>query len=138
MPLHPVGTLIFGHQYRSAFADPADVLGHLGIDPIFSFACTTFTPAHNAGNKIGVSVARDVWPTAVTLAGVLLYCVIAGTEHALRDAELRGSKASLSVYIGESEALQDSGRPSIFTEAAKTADHAFRLPHQDLQEEVRD
>lgn len=86
VPLHP-GSLVFRHQLLDSFPDPRDVLGHLGVNPIFASACAAFTPAHNTGDKIGVAVARHMWPTAVTLAGIPLYLVIASAEHAGRDAQ---------------------------------------------------
>lgn len=133
VPLHPFGTLFFGHQLFNATTDPADVLGHLGVDPIFAFACTPFTPAHNASDKISVPVVCDVRPTAVTLAGVFSYVVVAGTEHVGRDAELCGFNAGEPIHKGDSESLQDGGRLSTLAKTAETADHAVRLPHQDLQ-----
>lgn len=84
--LHPVGARLFGHQLLDAFTDPADVLGHLGVNAVFAFACAAFAPAHDAGDKISVAVPCDVRPATVTLAGVLRYCVVAGAEHAGRDA----------------------------------------------------
>lgn len=93
VPLHPFGALFFGHQRFDAGADPADVLGHLGVDPVPAFTRTALAPAHNASDKISVPVERDVRPTAVALAGVLSYVVVASAEHAGRDAKLRGFDA---------------------------------------------
>lgn len=85
----PVGV----HQPLDSIPDPSDVLGHLGVNPVFAFACAAFTPAHNTGDKIGVVVGRHMWPAAVTLAGILLCLVIAGAEHAGRDAQRGGLDA---------------------------------------------
>lgn len=93
VPLQPASTLFFGHQPLNAVTDPADELGHLSVDPIFASACAAFTPAHDASDKIGVVVARDVWPTAITFAGIFRYFIIASTEHAGRDAQLGGFHA---------------------------------------------
>lgn len=93
VPFLPAGVSIFGHQSSDAGADPADVLGHPGVDAVFALACAAFTPAHDSGDKVGVAVARDVWPAAVTLAGILCYFVIAGTEHLGGDTQLGGFHA---------------------------------------------
>lgn len=128
MPLLPAA-LLLGHQLLDAFTDPLDVLGHLGVDAVFAFACTAFTPAYNAGDKIGVSVARDVRSAAVALAGVLGYVVIASTEHALRDPQLGRFYAGCPIHEGDGEALQDGGRLPTLAETTETTDHAVGLPH---------
>lgn len=69
------------HQSTDAITNPSDVLGHLCVDAIFAFACAAFAPAHDAGDEVGVTVARDVWPTTVALAGILGYGVVASAEH---------------------------------------------------------
>lgn len=86
VPLVPAGVRSFGHQPSNAATDPADVLGHPGVDAVFALARTAFAPAHDSGDKVGVAVARDVWPAAVTLAGILRYLVVAGAEHLGGDA----------------------------------------------------
>lgn len=88
VPFLPAGVSIFGHQPSDASADPADVLGHPSVDTVFALASAAFAPAHNSSDKVCVSVARDVWPAAVTLAGILCYFVVAGTEHLGGDAQL--------------------------------------------------
>lgn len=98
-----------GYQPLDALVDPPDVLGHLCVDAVFPLACTALAPAHNASHKVGVAVAGHVRPSAVTLAGVLLYFVVAGAEHAGGDAQRSGFQAGLSVHVGNSEALQDRG-----------------------------
>lgn len=129
VPLHPAAALLFRHQFVNAVTDPADVLGHLGVDAVFAFASAAFAPAHDTGDKIGVAVACDVRPAAVTLAGVLGYLVVAGTEHAGGDAQLGGFHAGQAIHVGDGEALQDGGRLPTLAETAEAADHAVRLPH---------
>lgn len=128
VPLLPVAPL-FGHQLLDAFTDPVDVLGHLGVDAIFAFACTAFAPAYNAGDKIGASVVRDVRSAAVALAGVFGCFVVASTEHAVRDAQLGGFNAGCPIHVGDGEALQDGGRLPTLSNTAETTDHAVWLPH---------
>lgn len=122
---HPATTLLFGHQLPDALIDPADVLGHLSVDAVFALACAAFAPAHNAGDEVGVAVARDMRPATVTLAGVLGYCVVAGAEHAGSDAQWGGFYAGFPIHVGHGEALQDGGRRPTIAETAKTANHAF-------------
>lgn len=86
VPFLPAGVRSFGHQPSDAAADPADVLGHPGVDAVFALARAAFAPAHDSSDKVGVAVARDMWPAAVTLAGILRYFVVASTEHLGGDA----------------------------------------------------
>lgn len=122
----------FGHEPRHANPNPADVLGHLGVDSVFAGACAALPPAHNPSNKVGVAEARDMRATAVSLASIPGDVMIASTEHVLGDAQLGGFNAHLPTHVGDCEALKDSGWLAAFPEATKTADHAIRLPHQDL------
>lgn len=117
--------------------DPWNKLGHLCVDTIFAFACAALSPAHNTGDEVGVMVACDVRPAAVTLARILGYCVIAGAEHALCDAQLSGFHASVSVHVGYREALQDGGSLTSFAKTSETADQTVWLAHQNLQHEAR-
>ena len=133
VPLRPATARLFGRQFVDAPADPADVLGHLGVDAIFAFACAAFTPAHDAGDKIGVVVAGDVRPAAVALARVHGCFVVAGAEHAGGDAPLGGLYAGEPLHEGHPEALQDGGRLATLAETAETADDAALLPHQHLR-----
>lgn len=125
----------FGHEPRHADSNPADILGHLGVDSIFPFACAALPPAHDPSNKIGVAVACDMWATAVSLASILGNVIVASTEHVLGDAQLGGFHADLPTNVGDCEALKDGGWLSAFAKATKTADHTVRLPHQDLHVE---
>lgn len=122
----------FGHEPRYAEPNPADILGHLGVDSVFPFACAALPPTHDASNKVGAAVACDMWATAVALASILGDVIIARAEHVLGDTQLGGFHAHLPTHIGDCKALKDGGWLPAFAEATKTADHAVRLPHQDL------
>lgn len=51
--------------------DPLKEAGDLGVDPVLPFACTSFSPADDASDEIGVLEAGDVGAPTVPLAGVL-------------------------------------------------------------------
>lgn len=137
VPLHPAAGRVFVHQLRHTFTDPRYVLGHLGVDTVLALASAAFTPAHNASDEVGAMVTCDMRPTAVTLAGVLGFCVIAGAEHPGRDAQRSGLDTGPTVHVGHGEALQDGRWLTTLAKTSKTADHAIRFLHQDLKEEVR-
>lgn len=128
----PLGSASFGHQRIYPIFDPMDVLGHLGVDPVLSFPSTAFPPAHNASDKIGVTVEGDMRATAVTLAGVLGSGVVTSAEHTLRDSELSRVQAVLPVHVGQGQALEDGGCLLTLTKAAETTDQPNWLPHQQL------
>lgn len=115
MSLAPSLVPNFGHEPCHTEPDPADILGHLGVDSVFSLACAALSPAHNPSNKVSVTVARDMWATAVPLASILGYVIIAGTEHVLGDAQPGGFYADLPTHVWDCEALKDGGWLSAFT-----------------------
>lgn len=122
----------FSHEPCHADPNPADVLGHLGVDSVFALACAALPPAHDPSNKVSGAVARDVRATAVPLASILVDVIIASTEHLLGNAQLGGFHADLPTHIGDCEALKDGGWLSAFAEATKTTDHTVGLPHEYL------
>lgn len=71
VPLPPPAALLFGHQLLDGTVDPADVLGHLSVNAVFPFPRAALAPAHDAGDEVRASVARDVRSAAVALARVL-------------------------------------------------------------------
>lgn len=126
------GALAFGYQPGDAVVDPADVLGHLRVDTVLPPASAALAPAHDARHKVGVAVVGYVRPSAVTLAGVLRYVVIAGAEHAGGDAQRGGFHAGLPVHVGNREALQNRGCWPVLVEATEAADLSVPLLHQHL------
>lgn len=133
MPL-PSSALSFGNQLVNALVDPTDVLGYLSVDTVFALLCTALAPAHNSGDKVSVAVARHMWPSAVPLTGVFCYRIVAGAEHAGRDAQGSGFYAGSPVHIRNSKALQDGRCLPVSTKATEAADHAVGLLHQNLLE----
>lgn len=107
MSFVPSSVPSIGHEPCHANTNPTDVLGNLGVDSVFALARATLPPAYNPGDKVGITVARDVRTTTVSLAGVHGNVVVACTEHLLCDGQLGGFNADLPAHIGDSETLQD-------------------------------
>jgi len=127
--------MVFGQQPLHAFPDPADVLGHLGVDAILPSTSAPLPPAHHACHEEGVPVWGNMGSPTVPVARVALAVAVAGAEHVVGDAVQTGLQADGTAYEGHVEPLEHRRLLLLLPHAAKPTDHTLRLTHQHLEEE---